>query len=99
MDSGDILSRRKISIEEDDNSRNSKGQTGSFSRADNNEAIDLISEGKAVFLKQDPSLASFAPKLKKSDGLINWEKEAESIVRQIKGLVPWPGAFTYYQEG
>jgi len=97
MDSGDILLRRKIRIAEDDNSETLRAKLEALAARTIIEAIDLVSEGKAVFLKQDSSQASFAHKLKKSDGLIYWEKEAGSIVRQIKGLIPWPGAFTYYQ--
>ncbi len=97
MDSGDILLRRKIRIAEDDNSETLRAKLEVLAARTIIEAIDLVSEKKAVFLKQDPSQASFAPKLKKSDGLISWEKEAGSIVRQIKGLLPWPGAFTYYE--
>ena len=97
MDSGDILSRRDIRIEEDDNYETLKAKLEVLAARTIIEAIDLISEKKAVFLKQNSAQASFAPKLKKSDGLIHWEKEADCISRQIKGLVPWPGAFTYYQ--
>ncbi len=97
MDSGDILSRKEIRIEEDDNYETLKAKLEVLAARTIIEAIDLISEKKAVFLKQNSAQASFAPKLKKSDGLIHWEKEADCISRQIKGLIPWPGAFTYYQ--
>lgn len=97
MDSGDILSRKEIRIEEDDNYETLKAKLEVLAARTIIEAIDLISEKKAVFLKQNSAQASFAPKLKKSDGLIHWEKEADYISRQIKGLIPWPGAFTYYQ--
>ena len=40
---------------------------------------------------------SFAPRLKKLDGLINWEMSARDIYNLIRGYLGWPGAFTYYK--
>lgn len=97
MDSGDILLQKKIVIEEKDNAQTLKAKLEILAGQAIIEAIDLIAQGKEVFIKQDLSQASPAPKLKKSDGLIHWEKDAGDIARQIKGLIPWPGAFTYYQ--
>lgn len=61
------------------------------------EAVDLIAQDKAHFTAQDEAAASYAPKLKKADGLINWKASAGDIAQRIRGLVPWPGGFTYFQ--
>src|SRR5215475_13679476 len=45
---------------------------------------------------QDHSKASFAPILKKEDGLIDWTMDAASIEHRIRGLQPWPNAYTTY---
>jgi methionyl-tRNA formyltransferase len=45
---------------------------------------------------QDHSLATSAPMLKKSDGQILWEKPAERLDAFIRGMTPWPGAFTFH---
>jgi methionyl-tRNA formyltransferase len=45
---------------------------------------------------QDHSLATYAPMLSKDDGLINWNKPAESLEAFIRGVTPWPGAFTFF---
>jgi methionyl-tRNA formyltransferase len=37
-----------------------------------------------------------APLLKKEDGLIRWDQPASTIVNRVRGLVPWPGAYTFY---
>jgi methionyl-tRNA formyltransferase len=50
------------------------------------------------FTPQDESKISFAPKLKKEDGLINWNKPACEICNLITGVINWPGAFTYYND-
>jgi len=46
-------------------------------------------------LSQDNSLSTYAPLLKKKDGLIDWSKSAEEIEAFIRGMTPWPGAFTF----
>jgi methionyl-tRNA formyltransferase len=45
---------------------------------------------------QDHSQATFAPQLKKDDGRIDWSLDAEKIYNRIRGLQPWPGAFTSF---
>jgi methionyl-tRNA formyltransferase len=47
--------------------------------------------------KQDPTLASYAPILKKEDGLIDWLAPAENISNRIRGFQPWPGCFTFFR--
>ncbi len=47
---------------------------------------------------QDHSKATYAPMLTKDDGLINWNKPAESLERFIRGVTPWPGAYTFHGE-
>ena len=47
---------------------------------------------------QDHSKASYAPKLEKGNGLIDWEKSASEIHNLIRGTAPWPGAYTTFGE-
>jgi len=49
-------------------------------------------------LPQDHSLATYAPLLSKDDGLINWSKSAQTLERFIRGVTPWPGAYTFFGE-
>ena len=52
--------------------------------------------GKSIQpVSQDHSLATYAPMLTKDDGLINWNKPAESLESFIRGVTPWPGAYTF----
>ena len=51
--------------------------------------------GKATFIKQDDSKSTYAKKMTKALGHIDFTKDAESIERLIRGLNPWPSAFTY----
>jgi methionyl-tRNA formyltransferase len=47
--------------------------------------------------KQDPLQATYAPLLKKEDGLIDWSRPAAAIHNQVRGLQPWPGAYTTFR--
>jgi methionyl-tRNA formyltransferase len=59
--------------------------------------LSQLENGTATPVKQDDSLANYAHKLEKSEGLINWGLSAEEIDCQIRGLTPWPGAYTRWQ--
>lgn len=48
---------------------------------------------------QDPNRASKAPRLKKSDGLIQWSQTARQIQNQVRALQPWPGTYTFWSRG
>jgi len=53
------------------------------------DALDTITP-----VPQDESLATWAPPLKKSDGAIDWNQDAEAVCARIRGVTPWPGAYT-----
>lgn len=98
MDEGDILLQKKIDIRKDDNALILEEKMGILASESLIEAINLIEEDKAQFIKQDSRYVSSAPKLKKEDGLIDWHKDAVDIFNKIRGLVPWPTAFTFYKK-
>ena len=56
--------------------------------------VDALSAGTAIETPQDESAATYAHKLQKTDGLIDWSRSAQAIHNQIRGLHPWPHAFT-----
>jgi methionyl-tRNA formyltransferase len=56
-------------------------------------SLRLFGEGSAPRIPQDNSLATYAPKLKREDGKIDWSEPAEVIERKIRAFDPWPGAF------
>jgi methionyl-tRNA formyltransferase len=59
------------------------------------EALDAIEQGIAVETPQDHSRATFAPKITKSEGLVDWTRPASQIHNQVRGLWPWPHATTF----
>ncbi len=61
------------------------------------QAIDAIREGRAHETPQDDSLATYAARLSREDGLIDWAKPARAVHDRIRGLHPWPHAFTHLE--
>jgi methionyl-tRNA formyltransferase len=58
-------------------------------------AIDALEAGTAQPLVQDSALATKAPRLKKSDGLIDWSRSAAALRAQVRAFDPWPKSFTF----
>ena len=56
-------------------------------------ALDLLAAGTAPRIPQDSKNATYAPKLKKTDGWIDWSKPSPELARRIRAMSPWPGAF------
>jgi methionyl-tRNA formyltransferase len=62
------------------------------------ETLRRLQEGLLMPQEQDESAATFAPILKKDDGLIQWDQPAMMIERRVRGFEPWPGAYSHIGE-
>jgi len=58
--------------------------------------IDAMAEGRLEALPQNPALASKAPRLKKTDGAVDWSRPAADLKNQVRALEPWPRTFTFW---
>ncbi|MFA6321824.1 MAG: methionyl-tRNA formyltransferase [Candidatus Omnitrophota bacterium] len=96
MDEGDIVLRREAAIEPDDTNVTFTEKLSEIGAAALIESIVLIEKGSAKPERQDSAKATYAPKMKKEDGLIGWNESAVRIHNKVRGLLPWPGAYTYY---
>ena len=96
LDEGDIILKKEVKIDEEDTNITISEEMSELGAAILLEAIDSIENGRAKLIQQDSSQASYAPKLKKEDGLINWNEPASKIHNKVRGLIPWPGAYTHY---
>jgi methionyl-tRNA formyltransferase len=59
-------------------------------------AIDAVAEGRLEALPQNPALASKAPRLKKTDGSVDWSRPAVCLKNQVRALEPWPRTYTFW---
>ncbi len=96
MDEGDVILKKELKIDKDDTNITLSEELSELGADVLLEAIDLIANKKATFTKQDDSIATYAPKLKKKDGLIDWKEDAAKIRNKVRGYIPWPGAYTYF---
>ncbi|MBE9502912.1 MAG: methionyl-tRNA formyltransferase [Proteobacteria bacterium] len=94
LDTGDMLLKKKVRIASDDTSEvlyHKLSLTGADLLI---ETLNGLRSDQIKAVKQDDSCASYAPILKKEDGLIDWSKDAEHIVNLTRGMLPWPTAYT-----
>jgi methionyl-tRNA formyltransferase len=61
------------------------------------ETLAGLAAGAIVPRKQDSSQATYARLLKKEDGLVDWSQPAQAIHNRVRGLQPWPGAYTTFR--
>ncbi len=94
LDTGDILLHRKIDILPTDTGGSLHDRLAKIAPDALLDSLRLFVEGRAPRTPQDNSLATYAPKLKRDDGRIDWSEPAEMIERKIRAFNPWPGAFT-----
>ena len=94
MDEGDIALKDTLSIGEQDDAIALTEKLSAKGAGLLLDAINLIKENKAEFKAQDNSKATYAPKLKKQDGCIDWNLGAEKISCRVRAFAPWPGCFT-----
>lgn len=98
MDTGDMLSRRTVKIPPAINAGELAevlSETGAKLLV---ETLDGYMEGTILPVKQDSEKATYAPRLKKEDGRIDWERRAVTLHNQVRGLNPWPGAYFSWRE-
>ena len=97
LDTGDILLHRKIDILPTDSGGSLHDRLAATAPAALLESLRLLASGSAPRLPQDKSSATYAPKLNRESGRINWNEPAEVIERKIRAYNPWPGAFTEFK--
>jgi methionyl-tRNA formyltransferase len=93
LDTGDILLERTIDIRRDESGRSLHDRLAEMAPDALLDSLGLLGTGSAPRIQQDNSLATYAPKLKREDGRIDWAEPAEVIERKIRAFNPWPGTF------
>jgi methionyl-tRNA formyltransferase len=95
LDTGDMLLKAETDIGPEENSVE-LGRRLSVMGADL--LVETVARLRDIVPeKQDPAQATYAPLLKKEDGAIDWSRPAAAIHNQVRGLQPWPGAYTTFR--
>ena len=99
LDSGPVCNKYEIEIKKQDNSETISEKLSLIASEKILDEIDNIIDGKANFIEQEHDKATYANKIEKTEGKINWNIKAEKILGLINGLFPSPGAwFTFKGE-
>ena len=93
LDSGPIRNIYKIKLDQDQNAKEVSEKLSLLAADKILDNVDDILEGNLNFVDQDHSKATYAKKIFKSEGQINWNDDVSKIIGKINGLYPSPGAF------
>ena len=96
VDAGPCVAQARVQIEPDENAVQLETRLAEAGAWLVRRTIDALEEGRMEALPQDPALASKAPRLKKTDGRIDWTRPAQAIKDQIRAMEPWPKTYTYW---
>ncbi len=98
LDSGDTIVIGEIKIQEDDDFISIHDKLAQMGGDLMIRAMDDIIQDKAVFTKQNHEISTYAPMISKDMGHIEWNNSGRNIFNKVRGLKPWPNAFTYYED-
>jgi methionyl-tRNA formyltransferase len=99
LDAGAMLAKTAVPIGPDDRTDTLEQVLADVGGRLLVETVDRMAAGPVAELPQDDRLATYAPRLTKDDGLIDWGRPARAIHDQVRALHPWPHAFTFGPDG
>jgi len=97
LDSGPVMLKKEIKLNNEMNAEDVSNQLSKIGSEIISDCLDLIEIGKAKFVEQDHSKATYAKKISKDEGKIIWKEDAQKIIAKINGLCPNPGAWFLFQ--
>ena len=98
MDSGPMLVKRATEIGVDETAPELAERLAQLGAELLSETLPRIERGEIEPIPQDNSEASYAPMLKREDGLIDWRMTAREIAGRVRAFQPWPGSYTEFRE-
>lgn len=98
MDTGDIILQKYTSIDPDENAGSLHDRLALLGGRTLKEALELFEQGRPEGVPQDHDSATYCKKIDKSWGEINWNMPATQLKNLVRGLTPWPGCFTFYND-
>ena len=98
LDTGDILLQTRLEIAADETGGSLHDRLALIAPDALQTALEQLEKKSAPRIPQDASVATYAPKLEREDGRIDWSEPAVVIERKIRAYNPWPGAFTLLRD-
>ncbi len=97
MDSGAIALQREIEIGEHENAGGLSKRLSKLTADALEEVIEQIADNHVSWVPQDATCATFAPKIRRSDGQLIWTESADALCWRVRAMTPSPGAFTIFE--
>jgi len=97
LDAGDLILQRRVPVDPDDTARTLEARLARVGADALVEALRLLAAGRAPRIPQDHAAATYAGKLEKEHGRIDWRKPARDVVNLIRAVDPWPSAYTSHR--
>ena len=97
LDAGDIISQREIMIEDTDHTGSMFDKLSDVGRELLKDTLPSIIEGTNARIPQDESQVTYASNISREQERIDWHKDARTIYNQVRGLHPWPVAYTTFE--
>jgi methionyl-tRNA formyltransferase len=98
LDTGDVLLQKRIEIAPDETGGSLHDRLAQIAPAALKDALTQLQSGIAARTPQDSSIATYAPKLEREHGRIDWNEPAALIERKIRAFNPWPSAFAILRD-
>ena len=95
MDAGDILLQKTVALKSDETGGSLHDTLATLGAHALIEAIAALKAGKLTAVPQNERAATYAPRLRKEDGEIDWSQPAVRIERHVRAFHPWPSAYTW----
>jgi methionyl-tRNA formyltransferase len=96
VDAGPVIAQTKLDIGPDETAAELEPRLAEIGGPLVLQAIESLETGRVEAVPQDKSLASKAPRIQKTDGLIDWSRPAGAIKNQVRALEPWPKTYTFW---
>jgi len=99
IDAGDVLAQSRTEIGPQETAGELHDRLAALAAPLLLETLAALEAGRATYTKQNDAEATFAPKLRKSNGFLDFQEPAEVLARKIRGFSPWPGAAACFTSG
>jgi methionyl-tRNA formyltransferase len=96
MDTGPILLQEQTPVQEGETAAELAGRLSLMAADILRRGLPALARGELAPVPQDDALATYAPRLRREDGLIDWSLPARDIDNRVRGFTPWPGTFTVF---
>ncbi|MFH1708711.1 MAG: methionyl-tRNA formyltransferase [Planctomycetota bacterium] len=95
MDAGPIMGQTEVKVGPNETAGQLHDRLAALGAEMMLAALADVAAGRAVYREQDHAAATFCGKITKADGLIRWDLPADDLVRLVRAMTPWPGAFSF----